>query len=102
MTAKVSAVLDQIEAQQKEDVIELAEGEGSLHFLQKVYRNSKLPLGTRLRAGIEAAQYENPKLQAVALRTVEGDFAIRLDRAIEASNRAKLIEGRAIEVDESR
>ena len=39
-----------------------------------------------------------PKLSAVAVGRLTGeDFASRLDRAVEASNRAKLIEGRVID-----
>jgi hypothetical protein len=39
-------------------------------------------------------------VSAVAVGFLHGnDFASRLDRAVEASNRAKLIEGRAIDQD---
>jgi len=54
-----------------------------------------------MRAAIEALAFENPKLSAVGVGYLEGNtFAERLDRAIEASNRAKLIEGRLIERDD--
>jgi len=60
-----------------------------------------LPLPVRLRAAIEAAPYEHPKLTAVAVGHLTGeDFYNRLERAIEASNRAKLIEGRVIDRDD--
>jgi hypothetical protein len=73
----------------------------SLEFLQAVYLNEQLPLSVRLRAAVEAAPYEHPKLTAVALGRFTGeDFATRLERAVEASNRAKLIEGRVIERDD--
>jgi hypothetical protein len=54
-----------------------------------------------MRAAIESLPFEAPKLSAVALSTLIGDeFAARLDRAIEASNRAKLIEAQVIEIEE--
>ncbi len=57
----------------------------------------------RMRAAIEAMPYENPKLSAVAVGYVTGqDFAAQLDRAIERSNGARLIEGRVVEVDDER
>jgi len=60
-----------------------------------------LPLPVRLRAAIEAAPYEHPKLTAVAVGHLTGeDFYNRLERAIEAGNRAKLIEGRVIDRDD--
>ena len=73
----------------------------SLDFLQAVYLNETLPLPVRSRAAIEAAPYEHPKLTAVAVGHLTGeDFYNRLERAIEASNRAKLIEGRVIDRDD--
>jgi hypothetical protein len=53
--------------------------------------------GVRIRAAVEALPYENPRLSAIAVGRLTGeDFATRLDRAVEASNRAKLIEARVI------
>jgi len=50
---------------------------------------------------IELLPFHLPKLSAVALGRLTGeDFATRLDRAVEASNRAKLIESRVIECDD--
>ena len=73
----------------------------SLDFLQAVYLNETLPLPVRSRAAIEAAPYEHPKLTGVAVGHLTGeDFYNRLERAIEASNRAKLIEGRVIDRDD--
>jgi hypothetical protein len=73
----------------------MSEKPTSLDFLQAVYLNETLPLGTRLRAAIEAAPYEHSK-QPARVR-VEQDFGHQLDRAIDASNRAKLIDGRVID-----
>ena len=52
----------------------------------------------QMRMLIELLPFHMPKLSAVALGRLTGeDFASRLDRAIEASNRAKLIEVRVID-----
>jgi hypothetical protein len=73
----------------------------SLEFLQAVYLNEQLPLSVRLSAATEALPFEHPRMSAVAVGYLTAnDFATRLDRALEASNRAKLIEGRVIEVEE--
>jgi hypothetical protein len=69
-----------------------------LEFLTAVYMNEKLPLPTRMKAAIEAAQYVHPKLAAIASIQADGDFAARLDRAITASRAAmapRFIEGTA-------
>ena len=50
-----------------------------------------------MRAAIECLQFENPKVTAVAVGRLNGeDFYNRLDRAIEAPNRAKLIGAKVI------
>ena len=70
----------------------------SLQYLQRIYRDPTQPHSVRMRAAIEALPFENPRLSAVAVGRLNGDdFASRLDRAVDASNRAKLIEGRVIE-----
>jgi hypothetical protein len=64
----------------------------ALALLQSVYRNSDHPLSVRLRAAIGALPYENPRLSAVALGSLNGeDFASQLDRAIERSDKAPLM-----------
>ena len=76
----------------------MSEKPTSLEFLQAVYLNECLPLPVRLRAAIECLPFETPKLSAVGVGYLQNDtFAQRLDRAIEASDKAKLIEGRVIE-----
>jgi hypothetical protein len=47
----------------------------------------------RLKAAIEAAPYQHPQLRATAVVIGGGDFAQRLERAIERSD-PKLIEAR--------
>jgi hypothetical protein len=58
-------------------------------------------LPVRMRAAIEALPFEVPKLTAVA-HLCEGEtFAARLEKAIEKSNGARLIEARAINADDN-
>ena len=72
----------------------------ALELLQRTYRDVAQPLSVRLRAAIESLPYENPKLTAVAVGHLTGeDFYNRLERAINRTN-AKLIEGRAVQVEE--
>jgi len=66
-------------------------------YLQAIYRDPTKPIAVRMRAAIESL-YENPRLSAVAVGRLTGeDFASRLDRAVDASNGAKLIEGQVID-----
>ena len=69
----------------------------SLEYLQRIYRDPTQLTPVRMRAAIEALQFENPKLSSVGVGYFTSDtFAQRLDRAIARSDRAKLIEGHAI------
>ena len=80
-------------------VVELAEGEHSLDFLQAVYRDPMQPLSVRMRAAIEALPFEAPKLSAVAVSSMSGaDFAERLERAIARSgvNVSRTIDAKAV------
>jgi hypothetical protein len=73
----------------------IADGEGlqvppdiePVEFLMAIYRDHRQPMGRRMKAAIEAAQYRQPKLTAVATTNLnDRDFARLLDRAIERSN----------------
>jgi biotin carboxylase len=76
-----------------EELVELASHETSLDFLRKAYRSVKQPMSRRMRAAIEALPHEHPRLGAVAIGSMNGqDFASMLERAIERSAKAKLIE----------
>ena len=103
MTDKIAQVLDRLEAEQVEEQVELAPGETSLHFLQRVYRSSNQPMSRRMRAAIEAASFENPKLSAVGFVREVDTFASRLERATLRSDPRggyyKMIEAKAIEVE---
>jgi hypothetical protein len=74
----------------------MEEGEGSLRFLQAIYRNPEVPLPVRMRAAMAALPFENPKLAVVA--TVDGnkDFAFQLDQAVERTRRVLMIEAKPI------
>ena len=78
-------------------VVELAEGEHSLDFLQAVYRDPMQPLSVRMRAAIEALPFEAPKLSAVAVSSMSG-AAERLERAIARSgvNVSRTIDAKAV------
>jgi hypothetical protein len=62
------------------------EGRSSLELLQTIYRDRTLPLNVRVRCAVEALPFENPKLSATAIATMDGKtFAQALERAIERS-----------------
>lgn len=89
-----------VEKMNAEVVIQLDEHEGSLHLLQKVYRDPMQPLQRRIRCAEKALPFEFPKLAVLATVPANGDFAAALDRAVAASNAARqprLIEGKVIE-----
>jgi hypothetical protein len=71
----------------------------ALAYLQSIYRNPAEAESRRMRAAIECLPYENPKLTAVAVGHLTGeDFYNRLERALNRSERARLIEGRVVQV----
>src|SRR5262249_49643829 len=97
----VDGVLDRIEAEQQSQ--RLPKDVRALELLQMVYRGELKATPQQMRAAIESLPYEQPKLSAVALGYLTGeDFASKLERAVERSNGAKLIEARVIEVDRER
>lgn len=66
---------------------EAPDAETALALLQAVYRDKQVPLHTRIRCASEALPYENPRLSAMAVTSLNAnDFARALDRAIARSN----------------
>jgi hypothetical protein len=85
-----------IEVQEREP-----EKVNSLEYLQRIYRDPTQATPVRMRAAIEALQFENPKLSSVGVGYINNDtFSARLERAILRSEAARLIEGRVIEGDD--
>jgi hypothetical protein len=73
----------------------------ALRLLQMVYRGEFNATPQQMRAAIESLPYETPKLSSVGIGYIDAqDFASRLERAVNRSERAKLIEGRAECVDD--
>jgi hypothetical protein len=100
--SKISAVLDQIEAEQRQQVSEPIPDNISLAELAKQVVRGKVKLSReQMRMLIELLPFYMPKLSSVALGYLDAiDFASRLDRAIDRRNNAKLIEGRAVVVED--
>jgi hypothetical protein len=73
------------------DNIEIGPNDISIDLLRAVYRNSALPLHTRMRAAMACLKHEVPALIATAVVN-EGSFAEILDRRIARLNEMKLIE----------
>ena len=88
--------LMRIEVQEREP-----EKVNSLEYLQRIYRDPTQATPVRMRAAIEALQFENPKLSSVGVGYINNDtFSARLERAILRSERARLIDGRVVEVED--
>jgi hypothetical protein len=95
MGEKITAVLDQIEAE-----AEAAQpvGRTALELHQEVYRDRKQPLHLRLRAAQNALPYETPKLAVVG--NYDGrDLGEMLDRAIARSLARENVNPKLIEHD---
>jgi hypothetical protein len=92
MSNRVGMVLDRIEATRREpERIDIGPDGLALDLLQKIYRDTSLPLHTRQRAARDAIAYESAKLMAVAV-SGEGGFAAMLDARLRRRRETKLIE----------
>jgi predicted pyridoxine 5'-phosphate oxidase superfamily flavin-nucleotide-binding protein len=80
---------------------ELEPGATSLKLLQAIYRSPAVALMTRMRAAIAAMPFEHPKLAVVATVDGNGDFALKLDQAVERSRRAMIVAKPIIEANTS-
>jgi len=68
------------------EALTLPENIGALELLQLAYRGKIELSPQQARCAIESLPYENPKLSATAIATMDGaTFAQALDRAIERS-----------------
>jgi hypothetical protein len=94
--SKIRAVLDQIEAEQRQQVSELIPDNIPLPELaERVVRGKVKLTPAQQRMLIELLPFHMPKLSAISVGYLNAqDFASRLDRAIDRSDRAKLIEDR--------
>ena len=98
---KIRAVLDQIEAEQRQSASDLIPDDILIPELAEQVVRGKVKLtAQQMRMLVELLPYYSPKLTAVAVGHLTGeDFYNRLERAINRTN-AKLIEGRAVQVEE--
>src|SRR5215469_10732731 len=72
---------------EEEERLVLPEGTTAKEALRMVYRGEIVLSPQQMRAAIESLPYENPKLSATAIATMDGkSFAEALDRAIARSN----------------
>ena len=95
MREKITAVLNQIEAQQQTTTI--PDDIPIMELADAVVRGKMKLSSPQMRLLIELLPYHAPKLTAVASAELDGrSFAALLDKAIERSNGARLIEGHAI------
>jgi hypothetical protein len=95
----VDEVLSRIEQQKVEP--ELPEGIMALPLLQMAYRRKVKLTPQQARCAIEALPYENPKLNATAIATMDGQsFAEALDRCIARSRAPLMLNApKTIEID---
>jgi len=101
--SKVTAVLDQIEAEQRQSVSDalIPDNIPLPELAEQVVRGKVKLTPAQQRMLIELLPFYLPKLSSVAVGYLTNDtFAERLERAIRASDRVKLIEARAVHVEE--
>jgi len=72
----------------------LPEGTTAKEALRMVYRGEIVLSPQQMRAAIESLPYENPKLSATAIATMDGkSFAEALERCIERSKGPPMLNG---------
>jgi hypothetical protein len=73
----------------------------ALGYLQSICRDPMEATPTRMRAAIECLPFENPKLSATAIATMdERSFAAALERCIERSKSPPMLNSPTIEHEE--
>ena len=102
MTEKLAAILDQLEAQQRQSSV-IPDDIPLLELADSVVRGKMELSPPQMRLLIELLPYHAPKLTAVATAALDGNsFGELLDRAIARQERAKqpppIIEAKALPV----
>jgi|SRR6516225_2728326 hypothetical protein len=92
---------ENLKVEDEEKQLVLPEGTTAKEALRMVYRGEIVLSPQQMRAAIESLPYENPKLSATAIATLDGKtFAEALDRAIERSRGPVMLNGpKTIEID---
>jgi hypothetical protein len=91
--------LQALEAKQQHSVIQ--KGVTAPELAEMVMRGEVKLSPQQMRAMIELLPFHAPKLSSVAVGYFNGeDFASRLERAVQRSERARLIDGRVVEVED--
>ena len=101
MLESISEIFNHADAEQQTKLAKRDAGlvePTALRLLQAVYRSPEVPLPTRIKCAIAALPFESPKLIAQTLITNE-EFGYLLDRAIERSNGARVINHRQREAE---
>src|SRR3974390_315265 len=101
---RVKTPQDWYEAQQQKELVgdePIPDNIPLPELAEQVVRGKVRLSREQMRMLIELLPFHMPKLSAVGVGYLTNDtFAERLDRAIDRSDRARLIEGRAIEVED--
>ena len=99
---KIRAVLDQIEAEQRQSASDLIPDDIPIPELAEQVVRGKVKLtAQQMRMLVEILPFYMPKLSSVAVGYFNGeDFAARLERAVNRSQRVMLIEAKAEHIDE--
>ena len=100
MSSRIREVFDQVEAGMRERLSAIPDDIPLIELADMVVRGKIKLSPPQQRMLIEMLPFVAPKLSAVGVGYISGnDFASRLERCIERSNRAKLIEARAEPTD---
>jgi hypothetical protein len=92
--------LQALEAKQQQHPV-IPKGVTAPELADMVMRGEVKLSPQQMRAMVELLPFHAPKLSSVAVGTLDGTtFAERLERAIRASDRAKLIEGNVVQVED--
>jgi hypothetical protein len=77
------------EEKKKEDPLGLKPDATLMDFHEAVWRNASLSIATRQRSGIALLQFLYPKLAVVGTVADRPDFAQRLDKAVERTQKVR-------------